>query len=60
MDKPPKTKPDYNSWKPVEKMTKKELQSEVVRLTEILEITARRLDSFKVMPPQNYGKAFQN
>ena len=41
-------------------MTKKELQSEVVRLTEILEITARRLDLFKVIPPHNYGKAFLN
>lgn len=60
MDKPNKIKSNYNCWKPVEKMTKKELQSEVVRLTEILEITARRLDSFKVMPPQNYGKAFSN
>jgi hypothetical protein len=58
MDKPKKTKPDYNSWKSVEKMTKKELQSEVARLTEILEITARRLDLFKVIPPKNYGKEF--
>jgi hypothetical protein len=51
MDKLNKVKPNYNCWKKIEKMSKKELQSEIARLMEVLEITSRRLDALKTMPP---------
>ena len=38
-------RPQKTGWKQLKKMTKEELLYEVQRLDEVLEITARRLDS---------------
>lgn len=38
-------RPQKTGWKQLRKMTKEELLYEVRRLDEVLEITARRLDS---------------